>query len=75
MVVYSILKEGNYLRTAYCTVLVLGLSTSAPRPPKSEFYQTMQEYFGGKVASEITPDTVCYGVFLCFCVSGTEKFL
>ena len=25
----------------------------------------MQEYFGGKVASEITLDTVCYGVFLC----------
>ena len=47
---------------------ILYCTSSRPEhicPPKSEFYQTMQDYFGGKVAGKITPETVCYKVFLC----------
>ena len=33
-------------------------------PPKSKFYRIMQEYFGGKVTGDITPESICYGVFL-----------
>ena len=33
-------------------------------PPKSKFYQLLPDYFGGKVISDISPDSVCYGVFL-----------
>ena len=45
----------------YCT----SAQPAHTRPPKSEFYQTMQDYFGEKVAGKITLETVCYGVFLC----------
>ena len=33
-------------------------------PPKPKFFQAMQEYFGGKITGEITPETVCYGVYV-----------
>ena len=33
-------------------------------PPKPKFFQAMQEYFGGKITGDITPETVCYGVYV-----------
>ena len=34
------------------------------QPPKPKFSQAMQEYFWGKITDDITPKTVCYGVYV-----------
>ena len=63
MVAHNTPREGSSPRIMFYTAPVLVPST--PAPPKSEFYQNMQDFFGAKAAGKITPDTVCYRVFLC----------
>ena len=61
-------KEGIYPpNILYCTSDRLDQA----HPSRSKFYQILQDYLGGKVKGDITPDSICYGVFLS-CKGGSE---
>ena len=35
------------------------------KPLKSDLYETLQKYFGGRMGLEVMADWICYGSFVC----------